>query len=346
MKKWLFIALLVLFMFGVIFMVIFNNSYNETEKITDNDMINIVDNFIELTKDKVVVVYLDNEGNENNTKEETELVKIKENVLGIDVSQFNIIGQKSIENPNDNFVDENDFVKFITENNIGYVYIRLGGRGWGQKGNMYLDSNTSWYAKKCDENAIPYGFYFLDEALNEEEVYQEVQFVKSFLEENDFQMNLLPLALDMENQHGKGRTDNIWESRTYLANMLVDEFSKIGIETIIYANGARIETYLKSANCKFWVAMYPEQDIIPNVDYSTFVKQEQSRYMNNLELLEGSVLNTELNKGDTDTVIYSDEFLNKVVAWQFSENGAVNDGIEEYIDLNLTDKEYFEKYTK
>ena len=216
--------------------------------------------------------------------------------LGIDVSQFNIIGMESIENPNKNFRNEIDFANFIKNNNIKYVYIRLGGRGWGAKGNMYYDDKVNDYCNICEELKIPYGFYFLDEALNNEEIFEEVKFVQSFLKDKSLEMNMLPLALDLEYQHGKGRTDNIWDARVPLVNNLVNEFAKVGIDTIIYANGARIETYLKTANCKFWVAMYREDNKIPKTSYQNMIKKEQEKIQNNPELIEQSVLNTELNK--------------------------------------------------
>ena len=97
--------------------------------------------------------------------------------LAVDVSQFNIVGQESVENPNKNFKDEIDFADFIISNNINYAYIRLGGRGYGTKGVMYYDKSAREYIKICEYLKIPYGFYFLDEALNESEVVEEVEFV-------------------------------------------------------------------------------------------------------------------------------------------------------------------------
>ena len=218
------------------------------------------------------------------------------------------------------------------------------GRGWGSEGNMYDDETAFEYADMCEYLKIPYGFYYIEEAKNDEEVIEEVNYVKNLLNTTDLNMNVLPLALDLEYQHGKGRTDDMWENRISLVNKLINEFKTINIETILYANGARIETYLKGANCKFWSAMYPEDDIVPDKDYKSFILEEQAKIRSLQEAVNNSVLNSDLNKGETKTITYSDEYLDKVVGWQFTESGAKKSGIDKYIDLNLFRNEYLMQF--
>ncbi|MBP3255125.1 MAG: phosphotransferase [Clostridia bacterium] len=263
--------------------------------------------------------------------------------LMLDVSQFNIAGKESEENPNKNFQNEKDFELFVLNNDIQYVYIRLGGRGWGQKGVLYYDDEAPRYIEACEYLGVPYGFYFLDEALNDEEIIEEVNFVKEFLDKNKTKMNILPLALDLEYQSGKGRADNIWEERTVLLNKLIDEFNKIGVNCIIYSNGARIEKYIKGVNTMFWVAMYPQDDIIPQDSYGSVVKINQLEEELN-QMSNASIIDKILNKGGTDVKKYSDEFLNKVLGWQFTESGASKDGIEDYIDLSVMNNKLFKNY--
>lgn len=280
---------------------------------------------------KESVVYYKNSGN-------------KKYSLMVDVSQFNIVGKESEENPNRNFNNEEEFGLFMIENNIDYAYIRLGGRGWGQKGTLYYDDEATRYIDICEYLGIPYGFYFLDEALNYEEIIEEVNFVKDFLDKNKTKMNKLPLAIDLEYQSGKGRTDETWEGRTIILNTLIYEFNKINVDCIIYTNGARGEKYLKDVNTKFWVAMYPQNDIIPENNYKATVKMEQLE--NELTAIVSNNLNTKINKGGTNITYYTDEFLDKVIGWQFTESGAELDGIDEYIDLSIINskqiKQYFE----
>ena len=264
--------------------------------------------------------------------------------LMLDVSQFNIVGKESEDNPNKNFKDEKEFELFILNNNIQYVYIRLGGRGWGQKGVLYYDDEAPRYVESCEYLGIPYGFYYLDEALDDKEIQEEVQFVKDFLDKNSTKMNVLPLAIDLEYQSGKGRTDGIWEERTAILNKLIAEFKKENINCIIYANGARIEKYIKGVNTEFWVAMYPQKNIIPEESYKATVKLQQLEEQVNS--LSNNNLFSLINRGGTEIKTYSDEFLNKVIGWQFTESGASEDGIEDYIDLSIVNSKSLKKYFK
>ena len=267
--------------------------------------------------------------------------------LMLDVSRFNIAEAESEVDSSKVFQNEKDFELFILNNNIQYVYIRLGGRGWGEQGSLYYDDDAIRYINSCEYLKVPYGFYFIEEALNENEIKEEVKYVKDFLDKNKTSMNVLPIAIDMEYQHGKGRTDNIWDERIVLLNKLVEEFNKINENCILYANGARIEKYLKSANCKFWTAMYPQNGVIPEINYKATVKIEQlENQLNELTMIASSSLTTNINKGGTDTVYYSDEFLNKVIGWQFTESGAKKDGIDDSIDLSLVDNKFFKSYLK
>ena len=57
-----------------------------------------------------------------------------------------------------------------------------------------------------------------------------------------------------------------------------------------------------------------------------------------------SCLNTDLNKCGTETTSYSKKFLNKVVGWQFSQNGASSNGITSHIDLSVFDYDYLNSF--
>ena len=83
--------------------------------------------------------------------------------LAIDVSEFNI-DAKGITKTASCFKDNIDFAEFIINNNINYAYIRIGGRGWGQKGTLYNDDNAKLYIDICEYLKIPYGFYYIEEA--------------------------------------------------------------------------------------------------------------------------------------------------------------------------------------
>lgn len=332
MKKTIIIIIIICILISFFLFFVF---YFKAFKAEDSNSLNIAEN--ELDKIQNVAQNTVSNSQDEISREEISIEKLS---LGIDVSQFNTFGQTSPEDP----IDITTFSKFILDNKFEYVYIRLGGRGWGSQGNMYYDSKVDEYCNICETLKIPYGFYFLDEALNDDEIIGEINFVKAYLSNKNYKMNLLPLALDLEYQYRKGRSDNSWDTRVPILNKLVSSFLENGINTIIYANGARIETYLKSANCKFWVAMYPEDDKLQDISYKNFVNIEQKHFLENPDSITTSCLNTDLNKCGTETTSYSKEFLDKVVGCQFSQNGASSDGIAYHIDLSVFDYDYLNTF--
>lgn len=227
----------------------------------------------------------------------------KEKLLVSDVSQFNI---------GEDFETAEDYEVFLLENQISYVYIRAGGRGYGEKGVFYEDTNYQLYIDACEYLKIPYGFYFLDEAMNSKEIDEEVKFIKEFLSEHKGEHCVLPVALDIEKHDGNGRADNIWDVRAELVQELTDKLKKKKIDSIVYTNAQTANLYLSSVDTKFWIAYYPEEGAIPKYWYFD-TKQEGAQ-------------NTEL--------------LKKTVGWQFSETGA-GDIVRKQVDLSLFKKEFY-----
>lgn len=227
----------------------------------------------------------------------------REKLLVSDVSQFNM---------GKDFETKEDYEVFLLENKISYVYIRAGGRGYGAKGNFYEDTKYKEYIEACEYLKIPYGFYFLEEALNDKEIDEEVKFISDFLEKNAGKHCILPVALDIEKHAEEGRTDGIWNERAELVQKMLNKLKKKKIETIVYTNAKLANLYLSSLDTKFWIAYYPEDGKVP--DYWYFDTEQEA------------AANTELFK--------------KTIGWQFSETGA-GDIITNRVDLSLFKKEFY-----
>lgn len=258
-----------------------------------------------------------------------EFNKTAENTLMIDVSKFDVISER--------FLSEGGFERFIVNNNINYVYIRAGGRGYGDEGNMYYDPNYEMFINACEYLKVPYGFYYLDEALNEEEVKEEVEFMKDFINKNGKEYNLLPVAIDIEYKDGKGRCDSEEElaRRSEIATMLTNEFKNENIETIIYSNALYAARYLSDVETVFWLANYPGDNKIPEgwFDLSKYVAEDGE---------EGKEI-----EGSNETTVdieKIEEVFNKTFMWQFTHNGAKEDGITFKVDLSLVKDNYLMKY--
>lgn len=214
------------------------------------------------------------------------------------------------------FKTQGEYELFIIKNNIRYVYIRAGGRGYTE-GKIYYDNNFKMFRDACEYLKIPYGFYFIDEAINQAEAEEEANIILEFIKQNKTSMNKLPFVIDLEYQSGKSRTDKLWPKRGEIITNITNKLNSSGIETLIYANAKKMNANLIKLNQKFWVAYYTEENKIPTEWLSKYKNQEIA---NNLQA------------------------MSKVIAWQFSETGAKENNITQKLDLSLVLTEEFEKY--
>lgn len=227
----------------------------------------------------------------------------KEKVLVSDVSKYNY---------ESDFKTSGDYEVFLLDNKISYVYIRAGGRGYGEKGNLYTDETYNMFVDACEYLGIPYGFYFFDEALNDKEIKEEVNFIKKFLNENKGENSILPVVIDVEKHNGSGRADNIWNDRAPLVQELIDQLKNENISSIVYSNAQTANLYLSSLDTKFWLAYYPNDGKIPSYWY--------------FDTDQDGAKNLDLYK--------------KTIGWQFSENGA-DDEIPDTVDLSLFKADFY-----
>jgi len=228
-----------------------------------------------------------------------------EKVLMVDLSKFN---------KGKNFDTGGEMGAFLINNKITYVYIRAGGRGYGEKGNFYTDKEFKTWADECEFLSIPFGIYFLDEALNSEEIDEEVKFVEDFLKENKYKNNILPIAIDVEKHEEPGRADDIWEERAILVGELVQKMEAKGLKTIIYSNAKVASEFLGTIPAKFWLAYYIENTTkVPTYWYTDIEDQEPNQ---------------------------NEELMSKMVAWQFTDIG-VGRVVNRQVDVSLVYKDFW-----
>ena len=158
-------------------------------------------------------------------------------------SEFALMNDVSHFNTEDSFKTVNDFEVFLLKNDFKYVYIRAGGRGYGADGNFYFDKKYEMFIDACEYLKIPYGFYFLDEAINEEEADEEVEWVLDFVKKHSTSCNVLPVAIDIEYFDGKGRGDDKWEDRVAIIEYIGNKLDEAKIDNIIYVNASRANQF-------------------------------------------------------------------------------------------------------
>ena len=227
-----------------------------------------------------------------------------------DVSKFNIQFK--------HFKNINDYQVFILNSNINYAYIRAGGRGYGEEGNFYEDTQYKLFIEACDYLGVPYGFYYIDEAITSEELDEEVKFMEDFIKENATENHKLPVVIDAEYHDGVGRADELWEEeRALLITELIQKFKEKNIETIVYTNANLANKYLYEIDTKFWLAYYDLKNKIPNY-WLDKTNQEAGQ---------------------------NADLMNKVVAWQFTETG-VGKQIPYEVDISIVKNEFFSEFVK
>lgn len=174
---------------------------------------------------------------------------IYESKIGIDVSKFQgDINWKKVKN-----------------SGIEFAIIRLGFRGYGDKGNIVLDTKFKENAIGAKKENINIGIYFFSQAITEAEAIEEAKYVL----ENIKDMNVTyPICFDLEKiKYDTARTDNLSSSQiTDIAIAFCEEIKKAGYTPIIYGNSKTFTTRMQLERLndyQKWYADYLEIPLYP-----------------------------------------------------------------------------------
>lgn len=124
--------------------------------------------------------------------------------------------------------------KKVKESGIDFAMIRVGGRGYGESGEMYTDERALEYINGAKAEGIKVGAYFFSQAINTEEAIEEADYVKSVL--GDIKLDY-PVAYDWEIiKDDDARTDNVSASQaTECARAFCDRVKELGYTPILYS---------------------------------------------------------------------------------------------------------------
>lgn len=156
--------------------------------------------------------------------------------------------------------------KYFKENLTGII-VRFGYRGYGS-GTIKLDKYVDYNIFKCKQYKIPYGLYFLSQAINKQEGIEEAN---AIIRSEYYQGATLGIWFDSEfsNERHNGRADKISiESRTEAANGFCDTIIASGQKAGIYASSSWLKTNLDMNWLPYpvWVAHYgPDYSYKKNV---------------------------------------------------------------------------------
>jgi len=154
--------------------------------------------------------------------------------------------------------------KQVAEDGVKFAFIRVGYRGYGTGklvGDDYFEENI----KGAIAAGIKVGVYFYSQAINEEEVLEEANFVLEKIA--PYQIDC-PVAFDVEKVTGaSGRMNEISvEERTDLTLLFCQEIENAGYRPIIYYNtemGALMLDLARVEDREKWFAAYSDEFYYP-----------------------------------------------------------------------------------
>ncbi len=148
-------------------------------------------------------------------------------------------------------------------NSVDGVIIRAGYRGYGS-GKVVQDEKFVEFAQACKEHGIPFGIYFMSQAVNIEEAEEEAQFAVTFAEQYGAS---LPLFIDSEDGDGTAkvvRADGLSkEDRTAVVKAFCERVTTSGREAGVYASESWFRSnldYDQIKQYKIWCAKYGTND--------------------------------------------------------------------------------------
>ncbi len=130
----------------------------------------------------------------------------------------------------------------VKDSGIDFVMVRIGGRGYGDSGEMYKDDRALEYIRGAQAAGIKAGAYFFSQAITTNEAIEEADYAKELLggQKLDF-----PLAYDWEIiKDEEARTDKVTPAQaTECARSFCQETAANGYTPMIYSTSR--ELYFK-----------------------------------------------------------------------------------------------------
>ena len=117
---------------------------------------------------------------------------------------------------------------------IDFAYLRLGLRGYGEKGSLYPDRSFDSYYSGARAAGIDVGVYFFSQAVNNDEAIEEADYIKSLLGDETIDF---PVAYDWEIiKDDDARTDGVSAAQaTACAKAFCNRVKELGYTPIIYS---------------------------------------------------------------------------------------------------------------
>lgn len=156
-----------------------------------------------------------------------------------------------------------------------FVFIRVGGRGYGQSGKLYEDKLAKTHYDGAKAAGLLVGCYFFSQATNTQEAIEEADYALELTK--DWVLDL-PIVFDWECLADDYRTINVnARELTDCAKTFCNRVLETGKQPMVYfnANQSHKDMYLEElTDYPFWLAMYTDQMRYPfKVDFWQYTNQ-------------------------------------------------------------------------
>ncbi|MCC8126413.1 MAG: glycoside hydrolase family 25 protein [Clostridiales bacterium] len=155
----------------------------------------------------------------------------------------------------------------VKADEMEFVILRLGYRGYGSAGSLNVDSSFSDNLKGAQQAGLDVGVYFFSQAVNEEEAIEEAQFVINCLDGQDLQ---LPIVFDPEHVTGvESRVNTVTrEQFTQNAIAFCDTVQDAGYDAMIYCNMIWQAYWLDLKELADYSIWYADYQPLPQTPYN------------------------------------------------------------------------------
>lgn len=171
-----------------------------------------------------------------------------ESIMGIDVSRY----QGDID------------WERVREAGVEFAIIRVGGRSYGDDGELYTDDNAYINYTGAKAAGIKVGVYFFAQAINVAEAREEAAFVLEQIEDWELDM---PVVYDWEHVSSQARTADVGiTTLTNCTREFCQTIEEAGYEAMIYFNPTHSDERVdleQLMDYKFWLAMYSDRMTYP-----------------------------------------------------------------------------------
>ena len=145
----------------------------------------------------------------------------------------------------------------VKASGVEFVFIRLGGRGWGEAGVLYADGMAQSYYQGAKEQGLKIGAYFFSQAMSPEEAREEALYSLELAKGWELD---LPLVFDWEYVNDTARTANMDRRLlTDCTKAFCEVIENAGYTPMIYSNPSQTYNLLhleELLDYPFWLAMY------------------------------------------------------------------------------------------